>query len=494
MKRNSMRINALMAVALVSALAWPTDGASRNQELGDSILAGWEEREIGSTTGKCKLRLDGPYVTYYETGEKWAEGYYRNGKLEGLFTNWFKNGQMMNQCVYVNGERHGLFLSWHFNGQKREEGQYSRGVKTGMWTKWDDKGRKKSRIEWQNDEQNGEATLWHNNGTIFKTGSFRDGEETGSWTTWDTDRAKLSEAVWRDGRLNGMAMNWWKSGRKRGEGSYIDGKKCGTWLEWDDNGIMRVMQQYQDGTLHGRRTVWNSDGKRWREFTYSNGQLNGEFLEWHENGELKGTGQYKDGQKHGRWLTWDDNGDLPAGWHTSIATLQLADIRNARIGFVFQTFNLLPRANAMQNVEIPLLYAGGKERRQRVTKALEAVGLGGRARHRPSQMSGGEQQRVAIARALVNDPALILADEPTGNLDTRTGQEIIAILQDLSRQGKTIVLVTHEDDIAHHCHRIVRFRDGRVVADSSVPKPLDAREVLASLPPANGDTASAGQE
>ena len=155
---------------------------------------------------------------------------------------------------------------------------------------------------------------------------------------------------------------------------------------------------------------------------------------------------------------------------TEVSTLtddQLAHIRNREIGFVFQTFNLLPRATAFQNVELPLVYAGRPlaERRRRAAEALAAVGLSDRAEHRPNELSGGQRQRVAIARALVNNPALILADEPTGNLDSVTSLEIMGLMDDLYRRGNTIIIVTHEPDIAAHTHRIIRLHDGRVASD-----------------------------
>ena len=156
----------------------------------------------------------------------------------------------------------------------------------------------------------------------------------------------------------------------------------------------------------------------------------------------------------------------------TMSEYQLADIRNQRIGFVFQTFNLIPRSNIFHNVELPLIYAGvaKSKRRERVEIAIERVGLANRIKHKPNELSGGQRQRVAIARALVGNPSIILADEPTGNLDSKTGDEIMALLDELHAAGQTIILVTHEDYIAEHAHRIIRLRDGVVESDQAVSR------------------------
>ncbi len=167
---------------------------------------------------------------------------------------------------------------------------------------------------------------------------------------------------------------------------------------------------------------------------------------------------------------------------STLNEVELARIRNLKIGFVFQSFNLLPRITALQNVELPMIYAGvgSKERRIKAVSALERVGLEKRMHHKPNEMSGGQKQRVAIARALVNSPAIILADEPTGNLDSSSSEEIMSVFQDLNKEGVTIVLVTHEPDIAEHTKRVLRFRDGFLKSDELVKKPLDAKEILKS--------------
>jgi len=184
-----------------------------------------------------------------------------------------------------------------------------------------------------------------------------------------------------------------------------------------------------------------------------------------------------DGPTSGRYLLDGEDVSVLGG-------AQLARIRNQKIGFVFQGFNLLARTSALENVELPLMYgrAPGAERRERARLTLQAVGLADREHHHPSQLSGGQQQRVAIARALVNRPALILADEPTGNLDSRTSVEIMALLQDLNHQGITIILVTHEADIAHYAGRILHFRDGLLKGDDRISSPRDAAAHLRELP------------
>ena len=165
---------------------------------------------------------------------------------------------------------------------------------------------------------------------------------------------------------------------------------------------------------------------------------------------------------------------------------EFSDIRNHKIGFVFQSFNLLPRTSAMENVELPMLYSRtrltAQQRHGKATRMLEMVGIGERSDHTPNQLSGGQQQRVAIARALINDPVLLLADEPTGNLDTRTSVEILGIFQRLNEQGITILMVTHENDVARYAKRVVMMRDGRIVSDLQVEKRSNAAEGLRNLP------------
>ena len=165
---------------------------------------------------------------------------------------------------------------------------------------------------------------------------------------------------------------------------------------------------------------------------------------------------------------------------TRMGAAALANVRNERIGFVFQSFELMSRLTALKNVELPLLYSGSGwwNRSARAKKALETVGLGDRMKHRPNQLSGGQKQRVAIARALVNNPAILLADEPTGNLDSRTSEEILALFDELHRTGQTIIMVTHEPDVARHARRIVRMKDGKVVSD--LPADEDVRRYMAA--------------
>ena len=176
--------------------------------------------------------------------------------------------------------------------------------------------------------------------------------------------------------------------------------------------------------------------------------------------------------------TYELNGKLAS----AMTDDDLAKIRNEEIGFVFQTFNLLARTTALQNVELPLIYGGikTKERHEKALKALENVGLGPRADHMPNQLSGGQRQRVAIARALVNNPSILLADEPTGALDTRTSVEIMALFEELYQAGNTIILVTHEEDIARHAHRIIKLLDGQVIHDEP-NEPISSAEHLANL-------------
>ncbi len=176
--------------------------------------------------------------------------------------------------------------------------------------------------------------------------------------------------------------------------------------------------------------------------------------------------------------TYELNGKLAS----AMSDDELAQIRNEEIGFVFQTFNLLARTTSLQNVELPLIYAGKhpEERHQMAHRALENVGLGSRSDHMPNQLSGGQRQRVAIARALVNNPSILLADEPTGALDSKTSIEIMALFEDLYQKGNTIILVTHEEDIARHAHRIVKLRDGKIIHDEP-NTPITSEEHMAHL-------------
>ena len=164
---------------------------------------------------------------------------------------------------------------------------------------------------------------------------------------------------------------------------------------------------------------------------------------------------------------------------SSLKDNDLADIRNRKIGFVFQSFNLLPKLTALENVELPMIYAGvgAKDRKNKAMNALQKVGLEDRVYHKPNELSGGQMQRVAIARALVNEPSVLLADEPTGNLDSKSGEEIMGIFQDLNQEGATIVMVTHEPEIAVYTKRIVTFKDGEIISDEPVKNPLSTRRI-----------------